>query len=185
MKKKEMSNFVVYLFIFFLTMIIAIPPLFRVFVPREDKSVSDSLKNEKLVLLTCSKTSDDGLYQIDAKTKFKNGNATNVKISYTIINTGATNNAVNDSQISPVDPNMTTSPNSNIGSTVVNSDFDFFRGLMGVTITDDASHFTVEMTPSVLKENSDVPEVHNYFNLLPNQRKHYESLGYVCTKIES
>lgn len=181
MKKKEISNFVVYLFIFLLTMIIAIPPLFRTFIPKKDTSLEQTKRKAKIVLLTCNKTSDDGLYQIDAKTKFKDGNVTNVTISYSTIDMNTTNTP----QTPSVDPNMPGDNNTSVNGAISDPNVDFFRSLMDVTIQEEATQFTVEMTPSVLKENSDIPEIHNYFNLLPNQRKYYEGLGYTCTKIES
>ncbi len=197
MKKKETSNVVIYLCILLLAMIIAVPPILRTLVPKEEQNNNVPVEKKKIVLLTCSKTSDDASYQINNKTKFINNEVSTVTITYTA-NTPAENpiGSENSEQQEPVNPSTDdnqsvpedqTSTDNQTRPTILIADpiLDIFRNLTEVEIREDENTFNIVMTQKTVESNSDVKEIANFFNLLPNQQKYYEGLGYTCTRLES
>lgn len=184
-EKKEMSNVVVYFLIVFLLIFIVIPPVLRAFVPKREENVPSTPK-EKIVLLTCNKTSEDQQYKINSKTKFLNGEAVNVLLTYQkpvssvppTPENGKENNTSGDDTVLPsenVEPIVTTEE----------AELDIFRNLKNATIVEDEAKFSITMNQETLSSNSDVEFLSNYFGLLSNQKKYYEGLGYICTKVES
>ena len=81
--KKKSNDILVYIGMAFLALLIIVPPVLRVAVPKEAVNNNPVLK-DKVVLLTCNKTSDDGSYQINSKTKFLNGEANTVTLTYKV-----------------------------------------------------------------------------------------------------
>ena len=187
--KKETNNIVIYVCMIFLLLFIVIPPVLRQFVPREQVE-ENTEKKDKLVLLTCNKTSDDGLYTINAKSKFNNGEPTTVTIMYQLKN--SVQEDLNDSQEPSVEGEVpsadATLPEENATQTTVaiaDPALTVFRGLVDAEVKEDANSFSVIMTKKTLESNSEMKDLNNYFNVLSNQRKYYESLAFTCTKLES
>lgn len=181
--KKEMNDIVVYLCMFLLVLAIAIPPILRKFVP-ERETISDAPK-EKVVLLTCNKTSEGGQYSINTKTKFLNGDATNVTIKYQVIEP--------TTNVKPEDMVEDATVKNDISSSDATQNFvqiadpiiAIFRNLSDATIMENAQSFSITMTKKTLDSNSEIQEIGQYFTALSNQRKYYEGLGFVCTKLEA
>ena len=186
--KKETNNIVIYVCMIFLLLLIVIPPVLRQFVSREEV-VENTEKKVKLVLLTCNKTSDDGLYTINAKSKFNNGEPTTVTLTYQLKNT--VQEGLDSTEAPSGDENDSadaTLPDENATQTTVaiaDPALTVFRGLVDAEVKEDASTFSVIMTKKTLDSNSEMKDLNNYFNVLSNQRKYYESLGFTCTKLES
>ena len=181
--KKEMNDIVVYLCMLLLVLVIAIPPVLRKFVP--EKEVISNISKEKVVLLTCNKTSDNGQYSINTKTKFLNGDATNVTIKYQVIETisnSDSKDATDDLKAEDVAPPIDVTQSS---VQIADPLIAVFRNLSDATIMENAQSFSITMTKKTLDSNSEIQEIGQYFTALSNQRKYYEGLGFVCTKLES
>lgn len=187
--KKKSNDILVYIGMAFLALLIIVPPVLRVAVPKEAVNNNPVLK-DKVVLLTCNKTSDDGSYQINSKTKFLNGEANTVTLTYKVSAQENTDTGANPSEGVPADGDKAaeeqTAPNTAQSNVMImDPAIDLFRNLVDTSVTEDANHFTVVLTKETLQQNSSVSELNHYFNLLPNQKKYYEGLGYTCTKLES
>lgn len=180
--KKETNDIVIYLCIFLLVLVIAIPPILRKFVP--EKEVVSNVPKDKVVLLTCNKTSDNGQYSINTKTKFLNGDATNVTIKYELVeassNSDPTDGTSENKEVPT--PSIDATQNSVL---ITDPIIAVFRNLSDATIMENAQSFSITMTKKTLESNSEIQEIGQYFAVLSTQRKYYEGLGFVCTKVES
>lgn len=164
----------------FLLLFIILPPVLRKFSPKE--SIIDKQPQNKIVLLTCRKTSDDGLYDINSKTKFTNGEPSSVTISYKTI-TEEQSPVENGESAGNQQGEVVTSPEQQ--TIYADNDIEMFRNLVDADIREDETTFSVLMTKVVIESNPDVKMLNDYFQLLPKQRKYYENMGYTCTKLES
>jgi len=193
--KKGSSNLFVYILMLFLLLFIVIPPVLRAFVPKTKENVLEP-KKEKIVLLTCNKTSEDQSYQMSSKTKFLNGEATSVTLTYEKKNSNSSGEGSDITQ-SEVEGGVQSSPDiegANTNSVAPNpshsfsnleAEFEIFRNLGDATVIEDETKFSVTMTPETVASNNSIESLNDYFRLLPNQKKYYEEAGYVCTKVES
>lgn len=163
--KKEKPTWLVLCTIVFLALFIALPPIFRTFIPKEkevveEKVVKNSLYCERIVVKENKKIMTTISYQNDIamlnKTVFMNYTPT-----------------ADDLEIEDVDTGMT-----------VAQEIAFLKAINGVTVEENASQTVIKITGQVLTDNPTVPQLDNYMAASKTAISHYESMGYYCTMMD-
>lgn len=176
-KKKETSNIVIYFCMVLLLFVIILPPVLRKLAPK-DEVIEEPMQN-KVVLLTCRKRGDNGLYNIESKTKFVNNKTSTVTITYTV--------ADNNSQGVDNSENIESPPPSpqHLTDVLETTDVEIFRNLLDANVREDGNSFSIVMSPSTVQSNKEVESLAEYFQALAKQTDYYENAGYSCTKLEA
>lgn len=177
-KKKETSNVVIYFCMILLLLVIILPPVLRKMAPK-DEVIEKPMQN-KVVLLTCRKKSDNALYNIESKTKFVNNKTNTVTISYTVAN----NNSQEVDNSENIEPSPTSLP-QRLMDVLEDAEVEVFRNLVDANIREDDDSFSIVMSPSTVQSNSEVELLKEYFQALTKQTDYYENAGYSCTKLEA
>lgn len=183
--KKEKSPILVILTIFFLSLFIILPPVFRKTMPKK----VEPEKVSKMTIVICNKSYMDELYRVNSKSKYNsNGTITNA-ITYTKIDPSqiTENNGQDVNQNSEQNTDQNTEQvQENNSSGTIEKEIMYFKSIPNLNVIDAENATTVTIDQDAIEANPTEEKLISYLNDAPkSQKKFYENLGYICTIIES
>ena len=173
--KKEKSPVLVILTIFFLSLFVILPPIFRKALPKQEQLEKQT--DNKLVILVCSNVFAEESYRVVSKTKYLNNNTISNVITYSKL--------VNEQNV-PTDTNVETSntQESEKQNTVLN-ELKYFKSIPNLDIVDSNTNIIITINAKSIDNNPNEEQLKKYFNSITIQQKFYKDLGYKCNIIES
>lgn len=165
--KKEKSPVLVVFCILILLMFIILPPVFRNYIPKEEKR--DNIVKDKISILNCNRVFNDELYNVSSKTKYLNNSIVQNIITYQKL-TQITNDTNQNTAAKPI---------------TVAEEFGMLSKLNGVNIQTSDPNTIVIIDRNLIENNNTDQNLKNYFQDITNQKEYYEAMGYTCNILES
>lgn len=161
--KKEKSPFLVICCILFLSLFIALPPIFRMMIPSKD-IVVEKTPQDKIEFLKCNKYFKSELYKVSSSVKYKNELIDSNTITYEKVEK-IPEGVEEDSSIT------------------VKEEFQMFQSLNNIDITENDDTMIIRVDQNLMDQNLEVEELLNYYQSLENQQAFYENRGYTCNRL--
>ena len=155
---KSSSNILAYLGIFILLIFIVVPPVLRVFVPKENEITS--VANKVVMKLSCSRTESTPEYSLtrNIDSKYEDGVLVETLFTYSVTFT----------------ENLFTMDSITI------DDYETLKKIPNSITTEDKTQYTVKFD-YVSNDYSNNKDLANHSKLLSEQLKYYAEENYICT----
>lgn len=174
--KKETSPILVVCTIIVLLLIIILPPVFRVYIPKEEKiNQTKDTQEEKNTMLTCTKTSTTEQYTVTSSVNYIGNKPMENKITYikTIDETKTKDEVV-----------PTVNEENNPVKTIT-EEYNFFASIQNIEKETINNQSTFIINNETLDLNPELQELANYLQDIDSEEEYYVSQGYTCTKNSS
>ena len=167
--KKERNPILVIFCILLLLLLIVLPPVFRKYIPKEEKEEVEVVK-DKISLLKCNRLFADSLYQVNVSVKYLNDSFSTNTILYQKLDTIPQNYIEKEVEL-PINIVDEITYLSSLKEIIKNEN----GNLMSITINDET--ILDNPTDENLKNHSQQD--------INNQKQIYEKMGYTCNILES
>lgn len=157
----DKKSIVVILGMVFLSMLIILPPLFRLLFPKI--TVENKKENlDKLEILTCDRTISNSDY------------STHVEVIYQ-------NNEIEQNQITYTKIDEATKATANTGTITPEEESSYLSKLNNIDVKSDENTYVITLNKKSLEDNPNDQNLINYIQPLSEQEKFYSELGYSCS----
>lgn len=165
-EKTPKSPILVVATMLFLALFIALPPLFRAYIPKEEEYVEPEIVKSTLY---CEKVAVSESKKISARISYEND--------------VAVKNVMTFMEYTPTDEETTTEEDA-LGQTV-ESEINYLRTVNGVDVKENASQIVIEITQQTVIDNPSDTKLSNYLGKKSSTISYYEASGYTCSEIAS
>ncbi len=162
-EKKPKSTIVVLATMIFLAMFIVLPPLFRIYFPKEE-IVEE--KDAVLSTLSCERVSPTEALKITMKILYEDSVPVNNTITYI--------------SYAPTPEEIVNDPGSMTDMTA-QAEINYFKSIADIEITENVSQTIVIITDEDVSNNPEQIQLTNYLADSDVMTSNFEAQGYICT----
>ena len=145
----------------FLTLMIILPPLFRMMFPKQIEDKNNKTLN-RIEILSCERTISNSNYSTSVKVTYKNSQIEQNVITYMKIDDSIKSGA-SRGDLSPEEESS------------------YFSKLNDIDIVNNESSVIVTLNKKSLENNSNDRNLSNYLQTIDKQEAFYSELGYSCS----